>query len=147
MKNVKKIITVVLMLAIIGSMFALTLGVSAAKTVKTVAEDTDVETIDEAPVLLDAAIDGEEDVAPAPEQDGESMLKSTKAWAAGIAIAVVAAAGALAMGITIGKTVSGIARQPEAEGPMRTTLMLGLVFIETAIIYALIVAILIIFVL
>lgn len=37
--------------------------------------------------------------------------------------------------------------QPEAESKIRTTLMLGLVFIETAIIYALLVVILIIFVL
>ena len=42
---------------------------------------------------------------------------------------------------------AGIASQPEAEGKIRTTLMLGLVFIETAIIYALLVVILIIFVL
>ena len=47
-----------------------------------------------------------------------------------------------------GKAIAAaIARQPEAEGKIRTTLMLGLVFVETAIIYALIVAILIIFVL
>ena len=45
------------------------------------------------------------------------------------------------------KSVDGISRQPEAEGKIRTTLMLGLVFVETAIIYALVVAILIIFVL
>ena len=45
------------------------------------------------------------------------------------------------------KTAEGISRQPEAEGRIRTAMMLGLVFIETAIIYALIVAILIIFVL
>ena len=42
---------------------------------------------------------------------------------------------------------AGIARQPEAESKIRTTLMIGLVFIETAIIYALLVVILIIFVL
>ena len=47
----------------------------------------------------------------------------------------------------VGKSAEGIARQPEAEGKIRTTLMLGLVFIETAIIYALLVVILIIFVL
>ena len=70
-----------------------------------------------------------------------------KAWAAGITIAVVAAAGAIAMGLVIWKSVEGIARQPEAEGKIRTTMMLGLVFVETAIIYALIMAILIIFVL
>ena len=51
------------------------------------------------------------------------------------------------MGIAISKAVDGISRQPEADGKIRSSLMLGLVFIETAIIYALIVAILIIFVL
>ena len=51
------------------------------------------------------------------------------------------------MGLAIAKSSEGIARQPEAEGKIRTTLMLGLVFIETAIIYALIIAILIVFVL
>ena len=51
------------------------------------------------------------------------------------------------MGIAIAKASEGISRQPEADGKIRTSLMLGLVFIETAIIYALIIAILIIFVL
>ena len=59
----------------------------------------------------------------------------------------LAAGGAIAMGVAVGKSTEGIARQPEAEGKIRTTLMLGLVFIETAIIYALLVVILIIFVL
>lgn len=72
---------------------------------------------------------------------------SAKAWAAAITIGLVAAAGAIAMALVIGKSVDGIARQPEVEGNIRTTMMLGLVFVETAIIYALIVAILIIFVL
>ena len=71
----------------------------------------------------------------------------SKAIAAAITIALAAGAGAIAMGMAIAKSVDGIARQPEAEGKIRTTLMLGLVFVETAIIYALIVAILIIFVL
>ena len=51
------------------------------------------------------------------------------------------------MGLAVAKSAEGISRQPEAEGKIRTTLMLGLVFIETAIIYALLVVILIIFVL
>lgn len=70
-----------------------------------------------------------------------------KAVAAAVTIAVAAAAGAIAMGASICKAVEGIARQPEADGKIRTSLMLGLVFVETAIIYALIVAILIVFVL
>lgn len=70
-----------------------------------------------------------------------------KAIAAGVGIGLAALGGAIGMGSAISKSVEGIARQPEAEGKIRTTLMLGLVFIETAIIYALIVAILLIFVL
>lgn len=70
-----------------------------------------------------------------------------KAIAAAIAVGLAAAAGAIGMGMAIAKSVESISRQPEAEGKIRTTLMLGLVFVETAIIYALVIAILIIFVL
>ena len=70
-----------------------------------------------------------------------------KAIAAGIAVGLAAAGGAVSMGLATAKSAESIARQPEAEGKVRTTLMLGLVFIETAIIYALLVVILIIFVL
>ncbi|MBP5730407.1 MAG: ATP synthase F0 subunit C, partial [Clostridia bacterium] len=51
------------------------------------------------------------------------------------------------MAIAIRKSVESMARQPEAAGKINSAMMLGLVFIETVIIYALIVAILIIFVL
>lgn len=71
----------------------------------------------------------------------------SKAIAAAIAIGLSAAAGAIGMGMAIAKALEGISRQPEAEGKIRTTLMLGLVFVETAIIYALVIAILVIFVL
>ena len=66
---------------------------------------------------------------------------------AGLTVGLAAAAGAIGMGIAIAKSVEGISRQPEAESKIRTSLMLGLVFVETAIIYALIIAVLIIFVL
>ncbi|MBQ4187388.1 MAG: ATP synthase F0 subunit C [Firmicutes bacterium] len=80
-------------------------------------------------------------------ESAEAKVTSTKAISAGVAIAVVAAVGALSMALSISKSAEAIARQPEAAGQVRTSLMLGLVFIETAIIYALIVAILIVFVL
>ncbi len=79
-------------------------------------------------------------------QDGGNVA-GDKAMAAAICVGFAAAAGAIGMGWAISKASEGISRQPEAEGKIRTTLMLGLVFIETAIIYALIVGILIIFVL
>ena len=95
-----------------------------------------------------ASADEVETVATAEAvEQTEDNSTSAKALAAGIAIAIVAAVGALSMGIAISKTNEAIARQPEAKGDLRTSMMLGLVFIETAIIYALIVAILIIFVL
>ncbi len=72
---------------------------------------------------------------------------AVKAIAAAAIVGIVATAGALGMAFAIGKSADGMARQPEAAGKINSAMMLGLVFIETAIIYALIVAILIIFVL
>ncbi len=93
------------------------------------------------PALAADATDSEAAAAAAAEAG------SGKAMAAAAVVGLAAAAGAIAMGMAIAKSVDGISRQPEAEGKIRTTLMLGLVFVETAVIYALIVAILIIFVL
>ena len=70
-----------------------------------------------------------------------------KAISAAIAIGLASCGGAIGMGWFGAKTSEGISRQPEAGGQIRTSFMLGLVFIETAIIYALLTVILIIFVL
>ena len=64
-----------------------------------------------------------------------------KAIAAAIAI-LVAGAAAIGMGLAVSKALEGIARPPEFK-----TLMIGLVFLETCIIYALLVVIFVIFVL
>ena len=80
----------------------------------------------------------------AVEEEKADNSTGMKAIAAAIVVGIAAAAGAI--GMAISKSAEGISRQPEAAGNIRTSLMLGLVFIETAIIYALIVAILIIFV-
>ena len=96
----------------------------------------------EADVTTDTAITTE---ATTEETDNNTI--GDKAMAAAIVVGLAAAAGAVGMGWAIAKSVEGISRQPEAEGKIRTTLMLGLVFVETAIIYALVIAILIIFVL
>ena len=86
------------------------------------------------------------DAVPAAEATAESATGS-KAIAAAIVVGIVATAAALGMAIAIGKSAEGMSRQPEASGSIRSSMMLGLVFIETVVIYALIVAILIIFVL
>ena len=83
----------------------------------------------------------------AAAEEKQTDEKGAKAIAAAIAVGLAAAAGAIGMGIAIAKSNESIARQPEAKNDIRSSMMLGLVFIETAIIYALIVAILVIFVL
>ena len=88
------------------------------------------------------------DAAPAAEAAAAAeSATGSKAIAAAIVVGIVATAAALGMAIAIGKSAEGMSRQPEASGSIRSSMMLGLVFIETVVIYALIVAILIIFVL
>ncbi|NLY10397.1 MAG: ATP synthase F0 subunit C [Firmicutes bacterium] len=74
-------------------------------------------------------------------------------------IAIVVAAIAIGSGIALlaggmvgigesyvaGKAVEGIARQPEAEGPIRTTMIIGQAISESGAIYALAVVLLLIF--
>lgn len=96
-------------------------------------------------VQTEAAADESGSEAAAEEKQTDE--KGAKAIAAAIAVGLAAAAGAIGMGIAIAKSNESIARQPEAKNDIRSSMMLGLVFIETAIIYALIVAILVIFVL
>jgi F-type H+-transporting ATPase subunit c len=87
---------------------------------------------------------GASETAESASGDSTTFGKSV---GSGLAIGLAAAGGAIGMGLAVSKSVEGISRQPEAEGKIRTTLMLGLVFLETAIIYALLVVILLIFVL
>lgn len=99
-----------------------------------------------APIGVAAAETATPISAALPEENADNAAGS-KALAAGIAVGLAALGGAIGMGLAISKSAEGIARQPESESKLRTNLMLGLVFIETVVIYALIVAILVIFVL
>ena len=94
----------------------------------------------------DAAPEAEEAVTETAEETADGGI-SAKAIAAGLCVGIAGGAGAIAMGLAISKSAEGMARQPEASSQINGAMMLGLVFIETAIIYALIIAILIIFVL
>lgn len=89
----------------------------------------------------------EGDVAAAVPAVVQSSAVSGKAIACGIAIGLASMGGSIGMGLVAGKAGEAIGRQPEADGKVRSALMLSLVFIETAIIYALLVTILVIFVL
>lgn len=101
-----------------------------------------------------AAAGGTADAEPAAQTVSEEELarsegnttKVRKIWAVAALIGVACFGGALGMAHSVAKAANNMAEQPEA-GQIRTSMMMGLVFIETVIIYALIVAILIIFVL
>lgn len=115
-----------------------------------VSEQTEAEPVAVVSVMSEE-LDDEDVVAALSENQNDASAEAdatgSKALAAGIAIGLAALGGALGMGIAISKSAEGIARQPEASGNIRSTMMLGLVFIETVVIYALIVSVLLIFVL
>ena len=136
-----KIVALALMLVIALAALGLVIGIVVSGGVAE-AEGADGAQTE---VVADEGTDGEAEETPA--QPAADDNKGLIAIAAGIAIGLAAAAGAIGMGITIAKSNESIARQPEAKNDIRSGMMLGVVFIETAIIYALIVAILIIFVL
>lgn len=129
-----KIVAVVLMAIIALAALGLVLGLVLGDRVAYAADDNA------------GAESGEPADQPAPEEEPDKDI-GLIAVAAAIAVGVAAAAGAIGMGIVVAKSNESIARQPEVKGDIRSSMMLGLVFIETAIIYALIVAILVIFVL
>ena len=136
-----KIVALALMLVIALAALGLVIGIVVSGGVAE-AEGADGAQTE---VVADEGTDGEAEETPA--QPAADDNKGLIAIAAGIAIGLAAAASAIGVGITIAKSNESIARQPEAKNDIRSGMMLGLVFIETAIIYALIVAILIIFVL
>jgi F-type H+-transporting ATPase subunit c len=65
---------------------------------------------------------------------------------AGFALAIAAAFGALGQGKAVSAAVEGIARNPGAAGDIRGAMILGLVLIESLVIYALLVALILFFV-
>ena len=66
--------------------------------------------------------------------------------AAGIAMGIAALGPALGQGFAAGKAVEAVGRQPEATKQIRSVMLLGQAMAETTGIYALLVAILLIFV-
>ena len=135
--NVKKLTRIAIVLGVI----ILIMG-----TVATIGAFADSGSAGSGNAVVTAEDSGDGYIANAKTEDSGNTT-GLKAIAAGIAIGLASCGGGIGMGISGGKAAEGISRQPEADGKIRTSFMLGLVFIETAIIYALLVVILIIFVL
>jgi len=67
------------------------------------------------------------------------------AIAAGFGIAIAAFGCGLGQGMAIKSSVEGVARNPEASGKVTVTMLIGLALIESLCIYALVVALILIF--
>ena len=66
-------------------------------------------------------------------------------FAAGFGIAVAAFGGALGQGMGLKSAVEGIARNPEASGKVTVTLLIGLAMVESLVIYALVISLILIY--
>jgi F-type H+-transporting ATPase subunit c len=72
--------------------------------------------------------------------------EAAKFIAAALAIGLGAIGPGIGVGILVSKALEAIGRNPEAEGSVRTNMILGIVFAEAIAIYALVVALIIRFV-
>ena len=75
----------------------------------------------------------------------EYFLKAMCALAAAICMGVGSIGPALGEGNAVSKALEGIARQPEAAGDLRSSMILGCAITETTGIYALLISFLILF--
>ena len=87
-------------------------------------------------------------VAFAADGDPKSSAVQFFLWsaiAAGLAIAIAAHGCGIGQGMAVRGAVEGIARNPEASGKVTVTMLIGLAMIESLSIYALVVALILIY--
>lgn len=87
-----------------------------------------------------------EPLLAADEQiDAKSYLNKWLAIASGFALAIAAAGGAYAQGKSIYAAMEGIARNPGSADSIRGLLIIGLAFIESLVIYTLLISLILLF--
>jgi F-type H+-transporting ATPase subunit c len=75
----------------------------------------------------------------------DPIVQAASVLAAALAIGLSSIGPGLGQGNAAGQAVEGIARQPEAEGKIRGTLLLTLAFMESLTIYGLVIALVLLF--
>lgn len=70
----------------------------------------------------------------------ENLIVALSALGAGLAIGLGAIGSGIGMGHMAAAGLEGMARQPEAEGTLRTTMFISFAFLESLTIYALVIA-------
>jgi len=87
-----------------------------------------------------AAVEG-----AAKSGNGSATFFAATVLAAALAIGRGSVGTGIGQGIAVSKALEGIARQPEALGPIQTNMIIGLAFIESLCIYALVVSLILLF--
>ena len=82
----------------------------------------------------------------APSGYNKLYYYAIAALGCGLAIGIAALGTGIGQGIGLSKACEGVARNPGASGKITTTLIIGLAMIESLAIYALVVALIILFV-
>jgi len=75
----------------------------------------------------------------------DSLIAAASVVASAVAVGFAGIGPGIGQGTAAGQAVEGIARQPEAEGKIRGTLLLSLAFMESLTIYGLVVALSVLF--
>lgn len=75
----------------------------------------------------------------------DNLIQVISIFAAALAVGMGSIGPALAEGRAVAAAMDAIARQPEAAGTLSRTLFVGLAMIETMAIYALVIALLVLF--
>lgn len=88
----------------------------------------------------------QEAAAAATAAAGHADLVKWSIIAAGFPLGIAAALGAIGQGMSISGAVQSIARNPSAAGEIRGNLILGLVLIESLVIYVLLISLILFFV-
>jgi F-type H+-transporting ATPase subunit c len=99
-------------------------------------------------LLLAPVVFAEEAAAAAAAAPADAKLKyyGIAALSCGIAIGVAAFGASIGQGMGLKGATEGIARNPGASGKITTTMIIGLAMIESLAIYALVVALILLFV-
>lgn len=83
--------------------------------------------------------------AEAAKAEGGAMFFAVTVVTAGIGLALSTLCASLAQGMLGGRAMEAIARQPEAAPRIQTAMLLGLAFIESLVIYVLLIAFILLF--
>jgi F-type H+-transporting ATPase subunit c len=83
-------------------------------------------------------------ISQAPASNGTLFFAGVQI-AAVLGLAIAAAGCGIGQGNAIARAMEGISRQPEASGKIQTSLLIGIAFIESLVLYVLVIGLILIF--